>query len=164
MNGVRKFAFGVICLTVAACDFGSIGDAKTGAELAPSLEPLRDLAPEHYRRLADGTFDSLSLMEQRTFVDEIEELVRQRREARRAESAAAVRQSIIEFQESIETLQPDVAERYLAAWRKNLLISLKSVDVSLRRRAADRPEPASGPGMIERGRRTSHVAGAVAAR
>ena len=146
MNAVRTFAFGVVCLTVTACGFGGIGDAKTGAELAPSVELLRDLAPEHYRRLADGTFDSLSLMEQRNFVDEIEKLVRQRREARRAESAAAVRQSIIEFQESIETLQPDVAERGREAWRRNLLMSLKSVDVSLRRRAADRRGPASGPG------------------
>ena len=56
MNGVRIFAFGAICLVAAACGFGSIGDAKTGAELAPSLEPLRELAPEHSRRLAGGTF------------------------------------------------------------------------------------------------------------
>ena len=62
MNRVRTLVFGSICLAVAACGFGSIGDAKTGAELAPSLEPLRDVAPEHYRRLADGTFDTLSLM------------------------------------------------------------------------------------------------------
>lgn len=146
MNDVRTFASGAICLVVAACGFGSIGDAKTGAELAPALEPLRDLAPEHYRRLADGTFDSLSLMGQRDFVDEIEELVGQRREAWQAESAAAMRQSIVEFQESIGTLQPDVAERHLAAWRRNLLMLLKSVDLSLRRRAADRPVPGSGSG------------------
>jgi len=144
MNGVRTLALGAICLVVAACGFGSIGDAKTGAELAPSLEPLRELAPEHYRRLADGTFDSLSLVEQRRFVDAIEELAWQRREAQRAESAAAVRLSIIEFQESIETLEPDVAARHLAVWRKNLLMSLKSVDGSLRGRAADLPLP--GPG------------------
>lgn len=144
MNGVRTFVVGAICLVVAACGFGSIGDAKTGAELAPSLEPLRELAPEHYRRLADGTFDSLSLVEQRRFVDEIEELAWQRRAAQRAESAAAVRLSIIEFQESIETLQPDVAARHLAVWRKNLLMSLKSVDGSLRGRAADLPLPGSG--------------------
>ena len=132
MNGVRAFAFGAICLAVAACGLGSIGDAKTGAELAPSLEPLRDLAPEHYRRLADGTFDSLSLMEQRNFVDEIEELVWQRREARRAEFAAAVRQSIVEFQESVQTLEPDVAAERLATWREMLLMSLKSADDGLR--------------------------------
>ncbi len=132
MNGARAFAFGAICLAVTACGMGSIGDAKTGAELAPSLEPLRDLAPEHYRRLADGTFDALSFMEQRDFVDEIEELVWQRREARRAESGAAVRQSIIEFQDSIETLEPDVAEQRLAARREMILVWLKSADIALR--------------------------------
>ena len=132
MNGVRTFAFVAICLAVTACGLGSIGDAKTGAELAPSLEPLRDLAPEHYGRRADGTFDALSFMEQRDFVDEIEELVWQQREARRAESDAAIRQSIIEFQDSIETLEPDVAEQRLAAWREMILVSLKSADGALR--------------------------------
>ena len=71
-------------------------------------------------------------MEQRNFVDEIEELVWQRREARRAESAAAVRLSIIEFQESIEILEPDVAAERLATWREMLLMSLKSADDGLR--------------------------------
>lgn len=132
MNGVRTVAFVAICLAVTACGYGSIGDAKTGAELAPSLEPLRELAPEHYYRLADGTFDALSLMEQRDFVDEVEELVWQRREAWSAESSAAVRQSIIEFQDSIATLQPDVAEQQLAAWREMLLVSLRSADTALR--------------------------------
>ncbi len=132
MNGVRTFALGAICLAVAACGIGSIGDARTGAELAPSLEPLRDLAPEHYGRLADGTFDALSFMEQRDFVDEIQDLVWQRREAGRAESDAAMRRAAIEFQDSIETLEPDVAEQRLAAWREMILVSLKSADGALR--------------------------------
>ncbi len=145
MNRVRTLVFGSICLVVAACGFGSIGDAKTGAELAPSLEPLRDVAPEHYRRLADGTFDTLSLIEQRNFVDGIEELVWKRREASRAASDAAIRQSIIEFQDSIETLEPGVAEQQMAVWRERLLMSLKSADVYLFERSTDRSmgEPAT---------------------
>ena len=131
MNGVRTLVFGSICLALTACGFGSIGDAKTGAELASSLEPLRDVAPDHYRRLADGTFDALSFMEQQDFVDEVDELVRQRDEARRAESYAAMRQSIIEFQDSIETLEPDVAEQQMAVWREVLLVELKSADSAL---------------------------------
>ena len=142
MNGLRTFAFAVVSLAVTACGFGSIGDAKTGAELAPSLGPLRDLAPDHYRRLADGTFDALSLMEQRDFVDEIEDLVYQRREAISAESDAWIRQSIIEFQDSIETLEPDVAKQRLAYWRERLLVSLKSADATWPRRTETQTVPA----------------------
>lgn len=131
MNGVRTLAFGAICLAVTACGFGSIGDAKTGAELAPSLEPLRDLSPEHYRRLADGRFDALSFVEQRNFVDEVEELVWQRRDAWQAESDAAIRQSIVGFQDSIETLEPDVAEQQMADWREMFLVALKTADSTL---------------------------------
>ena len=122
---VRTFVF-LICLAVTG--LGSIGDANTGAELAPSLEPLRDVAPEHYGRLADGTFDVLSFMEQRDFVDEVDELFWQWQEARRAGSDAATRQSIIEFQDSIETLEPGVAEQQMAVWRERLLVSLKRAD------------------------------------
>ena len=129
---VRIVVFGAICFALAACGFGSIGDAKTGAELAPSVEPLRDVAPEHYRRLADGTFDSLSLVEQREFVLEVEELVWQRRVAESARSFAAARQSIIEIQDSIDTMPPDVAERHRATWRQRHLMLLKGVDVALR--------------------------------
>ncbi len=129
---VRIVVFGAICFALTACGFGSIGDAKTGAELAPSVEPLRDVAPEHYRRLADGTFDSLSLVEQREFVLEVEELVWQRRVAESAWFYAAARQSIMEFQDSIETMPPDVAEQHLAVWRQRLLVMLKSADGALR--------------------------------
>ena len=131
MNGVRTLVYGSICLALTACGFGSIGDAKTGTELAPLLEPLRDVAPDHHRRLADGTFDALSFMEQQDFVDEVDELVRQRDEARRAESYAAMRQSIIEFQDSIETLEPGVLEQQMAVWREVLLVELKSADSTL---------------------------------
>ena len=70
---------GAICVTLTACDLADIGDAQTAAELAPSLEALREAVPEHHRRLADGTFDSLSILEQWDFVAEVRNTLRKRR-------------------------------------------------------------------------------------
>ena len=131
MEGAGTFALVATCVVLAACGFGSIGDAQNGAELAPSLEPLREVAPEHYRRLADGTFDSLSFLEQWDFVAEVQEIVREQRETNRGEREAAWRQVMVEFLDSIETLSPESAERRLAATREDLLLLLKSENDAL---------------------------------
>ncbi len=70
---------GSICVMLTGCDLEDIGDARTARELAPSLEALREAVPEHHRRLADGTFDSLSILEQWDFVAEVEQTLRMRR-------------------------------------------------------------------------------------
>ena len=118
---VRIFGIGAICFSLTACYFPDrpdIGDAKTAAELAPSLEALREAAPEHHRRLADGTFDSMSLLEQWDFVAEVRAIVRKQTEA-------ASRQSAVESLDSTKTLSPESAEQLLAFEREMLLRHLK---------------------------------------
>ena len=130
-GGARSLAVGATCIVMTACGFGSIGDAQTGAELAPSLEPLRDVAPEHHRRLVDGTYDSLSFLEQWDFVAEVQEIVREQRETNRGELEAAWRQSLVELLDSIETLPPESAERRLASSHEHLLLLLKGENDAL---------------------------------
>ena len=124
----RTFGIGAICVALTACYFPDrpdIGDAKIAAELAPSLDALREAVPEHHRRLADGTFDSLWLLEQWDFVAEIREIVRKQRKAELAESRAAWRQSRVESLDSTKTLSPESAEQLLAFEREMLLRHLK---------------------------------------
>ena len=125
MDSAWKFATGVICVGLTAYGLRDVGGAKTGAELAPSVEPLREAVPEHYRRLVDGTFDSLSPMEQWGFVKEVQDILQEHRETRDARFNAAWRQSIVESLASVETLPPELAERHLASRREELLMSLK---------------------------------------
>lgn len=116
-----------ICHVLTAChfpDLPDIGAAKTAAELAPSLGAIREATPENDRRLADGTFDSLSLLEQWDFVAEVQDIAQEQRETRSARFDAAWRQSIVEFWDSVETLPPELAERHLASRREELLLSL----------------------------------------
>ena len=89
------------------------------------LEALREATPEHHRRLADGTFDTLSLLEQWDFVAEVREIVRAQRKAELAESRAARRQSTVEFLDWIEDFPPESEERSLTVRRETLLRFLK---------------------------------------
>ena len=148
-----RLGMGVVCALLSACALPDIGDAKTAAELAASLEALPGVAPDHHRRLADGTFDSLSLPEQWDFVDEVEDLVRKRSysnsdsasysagevpewladhnrqiEAEIAESKAALRETMVMHMERLETLPPSSRERILASRREFVLIRLKMQD------------------------------------
>lgn len=125
MDSARTFATGVVCVSLATYGLGTTGGAETGAELAPSVEPLREVVPEHYRRLVDGTFDSLSLVEQWGFVEEVQDILQEQRETRNERFNAAWRQSIVELLDSVETLPPVLAERDLASRREELLRSLK---------------------------------------
>ena len=118
--GVRTVAVGTMCVALAACDYGEIGDARTGAELAPSLDSLQEVAPDHYRRLADGTFDSMPFLEQWDFVGEVIELGRQRYEANQAEIEAAWRQSTVESMDETEST-PLVGEMLVRSERDHLL-------------------------------------------
>lgn len=137
MDSAWKFATGVSCVALTAYGLSDIGGAETGVELAPSVEPLRDAVPEHYRRLVDGTFDSLSLMEQWGFVEEVQDILQEQRETRSARFNAAWRQSIVESLASVETLPPESAERHLASRREELLMSLKLENDALRGHAVD---------------------------
>ena len=137
MDSAWKFATGVICVALTAYGLRDVGGAETGAELASSVEPLRGAVPEHYRRLVDGTFDSLSLMEQLGFVKEVQDILQEQRETRSARFNAAWRQSIVEFLASVEALPPELAERHLASRREELLMSLKLEDDALRGHAVD---------------------------
>ena len=130
----RTFGSCAICLALVACYplQLDIGDAKTAAELAPSLDALREVAPEHHLRLADGTFDSLSLLEQWDFVAEIRELQDEQWEAERAGFQTERRQRTLEFLDSIEAMPPDSAEESLAIRREILLLELKLESDSLR--------------------------------
>ena len=124
---VRTIGTAAICHALTACNFPGrpdIGDARTAAELAPMLEALREATPEHHRRLADGTFDTLSLLEQWDFVVEVREIVRAQRKAEVAESRAARRQFTIEYLDMVEDLPPE--ERSLTAGREALLRFLKT--------------------------------------
>lgn len=132
MDRARTFATGVICVALAAYGLRDVGGAKTGAELASSVEPLRGAVPEHYRRLVDGTFDSLSPMEQWRFVKEVQDILQEQRETRSARFNAAWRQSIVESLASVETLPPELAERHLGSRREELLMSLKLENDALR--------------------------------
>ena len=122
---------GAICVTLTACDLADIGDAQTAAELAPSLEALREAVPEHHRRLADGTFDSLSILEQWDFVADVNKILRMRRYLKRryleagpsgpadetiqqevqpSESESASRESLVRLLESRKQMPPEYAE------------------------------------------------------
>ena len=123
----RTTGIGVICIALTACYFPDmgLGGAKTAAQLAPSLHALREVAPEHHRRLANGTFESMSLQEQLNFVAEVREIVRKQRDAEREDSRVARRQSTVEFLDHIESLPPESAERSLVFRREGLLRDLK---------------------------------------
>ena len=122
---------GAICVTLTACDLADIGDAQTAAELAPSLEALREGVSEHHRRLADGTFDSLSILEQWDFVADVNKILRMRRYLKRryleagpsgpadetiqqevqpSESESASRESLVRLLESRKHMPPEYAE------------------------------------------------------
>lgn len=130
----RTLGMAVVCITLVACypEELEIGDAETAAELAPSLNALREAAPEYHRRLADGTFDSLSLVEQWDFVVEVRGLSTKRSQAERAEFRAEERQWTAEFVDSIEAMPPEYAEESLALWRERLLRQLKKESDLLR--------------------------------
>ena len=123
----RTVGMAVLCIALVACypEQLDIGDAETGAELAPSLDALREMAPEYHRRLADGTFDSLSLVEQWDFVVEVRGLPTRGREAERADFRAEQRQWTAEFLDSIEAMPPASAEEFLTSRREMLLRELK---------------------------------------
>ena len=127
----RTLGTTVACIGLVACypEQLDIGDAKTAAELAPSLNALRERAPEYHRRLADGTFDSLSLVEQWDFTVEINELSTKQLEAVLAAIRAREAQRTAE---SIEAMPPEDAEESLAFRREMLLRELKSESDSLR--------------------------------
>lgn len=139
MDSARTFATGATCVALTAWDFADIDGAETGAKLAPSMEPLDQVMPEHYRRLVDGTFDSLSLVEQLGFVKEVQDIAQEKRETRRMRFNAAWRQSIVEFMDSVETLPPALAARQLASRREELLMSLKLENDVFRGHAVDPP-------------------------
>lgn len=130
----RTFGMGTLCLTLVACypQQLDVGNAETAAELAPSLDALREMAPEYHRRLEDGTFDSLSLLEQWDFVAEIRELEDARWKAERGSFQAEQRQRTLEFLDSIEAMPSEYAEESLAFRRKILLRELKLESDSLR--------------------------------
>ena len=130
----RTFGTGALCLALVACypQQLDIGDAETAAELAPSLDALREMAPEYHRRLEDGTFDSLSLLEQWDFVAEIRELEDEQWKTERAGFQTEQRQRTLEFLDSIEAMPSEYAEESLAFWRERLLIELKLESDSLR--------------------------------
>lgn len=130
----RTFGVGTLCLALVACyaEQLDIGDAETAAELAPSLDALREVAPEYHRRLEDGTFDSLSLLEQWDFVAEIRELEDAQRKAERASFQAEQRQRTLEFLDSIEAMPSEYADESLAFQREMLLRELKLESDSLR--------------------------------
>ena len=131
IDDVRTVAVGAICVMLAACNLGEIGDARTGAELAPSLDPLSEVVPDHYRRLADGTFDSLPFLEQWDFVGEVNEIARKRYEARQAAVDAEWRQATVESLGEMESMPPFVAELLTASEREDLLWSLWEENDSL---------------------------------
>ena len=120
----RTFALLGICAVLTACD-SELGGAKTGAELAPSLDILREVAPDHHRRLADGTFDTLSIPEQLDFVAEVQAIGREHRRVEREKSRAVRRRLAVEFLDSIKTFTPESAEEVLQANRIWLLEDLK---------------------------------------
>lgn len=120
----RTFALLGIWAGLTAC-YPELGGAKTGAELAPSLDVLREVAPDHHRRLADGTFDTLSIPEQLDFVAEVQAIGREHRRVEREKSRAARRRLAVEFLDSIETLTPESAEEVLQVNRIWLLEDLK---------------------------------------
>lgn len=120
IDGVRAVAAGAMCVALAACDYGEIGDARTGAELAPSVGSLREVAPDHYRRLADGTFDSLHFLEQWDFVGQVIEIGRQRYEGNQAEIQAAWRKATVESLDETEST-PIVGEMLVRSERDHLL-------------------------------------------
>ena len=130
----RTLVMGTLCLALVACypQHLDIGDAETAAELAPSLDALREMAPEYHRRLEDGTFDSLSLLEQWDFVAEIRELEDAQRKAGRGSFQAEQRQRTLEFLDSIEAMPSEYAEESLAFRREMLLRELKLESDSLR--------------------------------
>ena len=130
----RTFGMAAVCVALGACypEQLDIGDAKTAAELAPSMNALRQGASEYHRRLADGTFDSLSLVEQWDFVGEIHELSTRQHEAARADFRAEQRQWAAEFLDSVETMSPGFAEESLARRREMLLRELKLKSDSIR--------------------------------
>lgn len=130
----RTLAVSVASIALVACypEQLDIGDAETGADLAPSLDALRAIAPEYHRRLADGTFDSLSLVEQWDFVVEVRGLPTKHSEARRAETRSRERQWTVEFLDSIEAMPPESAQESLALRREMLLRELKIQSDSLR--------------------------------
>jgi len=130
----RTLGMAAACIALGACfpEQFDIGDAKTGAELAPSLSALREMAPEYHRRVADGTFDSLSLVQQWDFVVEVRELSTGQLEAERAGFRAKERQRTAEFLVSIEAMPPEFAAESLAFERERLLRELKLQSDSLR--------------------------------
>ncbi len=130
----RTLGMAVACMGLVACypEQLDIGDAKTAAELAPSLNALREGVPEYHRRLVDGTFDALSLVEQWDFVVEIHELSTKQREAERADFRAEQKQWAAEFLDSVEAMSPEFAEESLAWRREMLLRELKLESDSLR--------------------------------
>ena len=121
---VRTLWLLAIYVGLTACH-PELGGAKTAAELAPSLDALREVAPEHHRRLTDGTFDTLSIMEQLDFVAEVRTIGREHRRIERAKSRAARRRAAVEFLDSIKSLTPESAEEILQANRMKLLQDLK---------------------------------------
>ncbi len=130
----RTFGMAAVCVALGACypEQLDIGDAKTAAELAPSLDALREVAPEYHRRLVDGTFDSLSLVEQWDFVAELHELSTKQSEAERADFRAEQVQWTAEFLDSTEAMLPEFEEESLAMLRERLLRELKLESDSLR--------------------------------
>lgn len=122
----------VVCIVLVACypEQLDIGNAKTAAELAPSLDALREMAPEYHRRLADGTFDSLSLVEQWDFVVELREISTRQHAAERADFRAQQRQWTAEFLDSVEA-RPELGGDSLASRREMLLRELKLESDSL---------------------------------
>ena len=130
----RTFGLAAVSLALVACypkQF-DIGDATTAVELAPSLEALREAAPEHHRRLVDGTFDSLSLLEQWDFVAELRELAMERHEVARAEYRADRKRLYAEILDWVDTMPPEEAEEMLGGGREHMLQKLKSESDVLR--------------------------------